>query len=107
MYLEHYTLSPCPPKSEGELFFAPVCIVAPNHPQWPEEPLTIKALISHHLLQLLLVPLAHPEHDTAMNTHTRCSHYAQVAEARCCAHMKKGACSATAVVNWTDFGARF
>lgn len=89
IYLEHYTLSPCPLKSEGELFFAPVCIVASNHPQWPEEPLTIKALASHHPLQLLFVPLAHSEHDTVMNAHTCCSHYAQVAEARYYAQMKK------------------
>lgn len=55
IYLEHYTLSSCPQKGEGELGFAHVCISC-MQTGWPEEPLTIKALISHHPLHLLLVP---------------------------------------------------
>lgn len=88
IYLEHYTLSSCPQKGEGELGFAHVCISC-MQTGWPEEPLTIKALISHHPLHLLLVPLAHSECDTVTNPHTCYSHYAQVPEARYYAQMKK------------------
>jgi len=87
---------PYPAKEmRGSWFLYPSVSVASNHLRWPGVPLGVKALAFCHPFQLLLVPLAHSEHDMETNPCERCSHYSQVSVAINYAQVKQRACSAT------------